>query len=299
MFQKLTISLLLGLLLIGCETSVDSTAETYQLESNNSEIDWLSYTSENFNFSLEYPGAWTVEEDTQDRSYSRSYVFFTSPERIEASKGVEGDQMIKIDGRIKIYENSEDLPNNGENLEFEEWLEAENKYFDGVVEETTVDGEIAYELDGSFIMLEHEGKIYELNFNVPNTDDFVEEREHMLNSFHFLFTEDEEPVATTDSSECNEETCFMDNFKTCESATLSSDLGFAAVTYEILGSKDSGCEVQMLYTKNPNPEWVNQPMNCVLDNGQDFEVAVKPEFEAAIEGKGSCTGPLAEVLQGL
>lgn len=295
MFQKLTFSLLIVLFLTACEQSGSSNVEINQREGEDSELEWSTYTNEDFGFSLELPSAWTAEEDPQ----GRPYVFFTSPERIEASKDVEGDQAVKIDARIKIFESSKDLPNNSNDLELEEWLETENKYFDGGVEETTVDGKIAYELDGSFIMVENEEKIYELNFNVPNTDDFVEEREDMLNSFQFLSTEDEKTVATTDSSKCNEESCFMQNFKTCESAALSSDLGFAAVTYEILGSKDNGCEVQMLYTKNPNPEWVNKLMSCVLDNNQEFEIAIKPEFEAAIEGKGSCTGPLAEVLQGL
>ena len=104
---------------------------------------------------------------------------------------------------------------------------------------------------------------------------------------------------SSNSSSCDEEACFAENFKTCESATMSSDLGFAAVAYEILGATTEGCEVEMVYTKNPNPAWVDQPIACTLDMDADFLPAWQKEFEAAVEGEGNCTGPLTEILKDL
>jgi predicted AlkP superfamily pyrophosphatase or phosphodiesterase len=190
-------------------------------------------------------------------------------------------------------------------LSFESWLKTEDNYFDGPVTETTVDGAIAYKIestdsfDGSedvFTMVEHNGKIYELNFNVPSADDYMEEREHMLDSFQFLSSTNE---TSSNSSSCDEEVCFVENFKTCESATMSADMGFGAVSYEILGATSKGCEVQMVYTKNPNPAWVDQPIVCTLDMDADFLPAWQKEFEAAVEGEGNCTGPLTEILKDL
>jgi hypothetical protein len=78
---------------------------------------------------------------------------------------------------------------------------------------------------------------------------------------------------------------------------MSSDLGFAAVSYSILGQTNEGCEVEMVYTKNPNPAWVDQAIVCTLDTNVDFLTAFQKEFEAAVEGEGNCTGPLAEILR--
>ncbi len=294
--QFISLGLAGSLLLTACEVPInyeqepeDSSEESAALE-ESTEVQWSTYTSEEYGFSVNFPSSWSVEED----SHGRPYLFFTSPERAEATEGVEGTV---IDARIAVYANSEDLPNNDDGLSFETWLETENSYFDGEPMQTTVNGFSGYSMknkglagiESEFIMLEHEGRIYELNFNVPDANDYVEEREHMLDSFQFL--------SSSDSSSCNEESCFMENFKTCEPATLLMDIGFAGAYYEILGSTNGGCEIKMMYTKNPNPAWVNQPMACTLDNSDDFITAFQKEFEAAVEGEGSCTGPLAEILK--
>lgn len=260
---------------------------------------WSTYTSEKYGFVVNFPSMWSVEED----SHERPYIFFTSPERAEADQ--EEDPIV-IDARIIVYATAEELPNNDDGLSFENWIKTEEKYFNGEVEFTTVDGVDAYLINttgfagiaSEFIMVEHEGKIYELNFNVPDANDYTEERQQMLESFQFLASSTNE-TSSTSSSSCNEEVCFVENFNTCESATMSSDLDFAAVSYSILGETNEGCEVEMVYTKNPNPAWVNQPIVCTLDTNVDFLPAWQKEFEAAVQGKGNCTGPLTEILKNL
>lgn len=301
--QLIHLSLAGSLLLTACEVPInyeqstqDSSEEPAETQ-ESTDMEWSTYTSEEYSFSVNFPSTWTVEEDT----HGRPYVFFTSPERAEAG---QEDDPVMIDARIIVYAGSEDLPNNDDRLSFETWTETENTYFDGEPTETTVDGFSGYfmkskgfaNIESEFIMVEHDGRVYELNFNVPDANDYAEEREHMLDSFQFLDSSPSE-TSSTSSSACNDEACFVENFKTCKTATMSEDGGFAAVAYEILGPSNEGCEVEMKFTKNPNPAWVNQPIMCTLDMDADFLTAWQKEFEAAIEGKGSCTGPLVEILQ--
>lgn len=305
--QFITLGLASSLFLTACEVPInyeqslkDSSEETStETEMSTTDTQWSTYTSEKYGFSVNFPKDWDVEEDT----HGRPYVLFTSPERAEAGQVINP---VMIDARIIVYTSSEDLPNNEDGLSFETWIETENTYFDGEPMQTTMNGFSAYSMkskgfaniESEFIMLKHEGRIYELNFNVPDANDYVEEREYMLDSFQFLALSANE-TSTISSSSCNEEACFSESFKTCESATMSSDLDFAAVSYSILGETNEGCEVEMVYTKNPNPTWVDQQIVCTLDANVDFLPAWQKEFEAAVQGKGNCTGPLTEILKNL
>ena len=306
--QFVSLGLAGSLFLTACEVSLngerksqDSSEELAEIQ-ESTDVQWSIYTSEEYSFSVNFPSTWSVEED----SHGRPYVFFTSPERAKAGEGIEGDQMVQIDARIAVYASSEDLPNNKEDLSFEAWLETEDTYFDEEPVRITLDGSNGYlmeskgfaNIESEFIMLEYEGKIYELNFNVADSDDYMEEREHMQSSFQFLASSTNE-TSSTNSNSCNEEACFMENFKTCEFATMSIDVGFGAVAYSILGETHEGCEVEMIYTKNPNPAWVDQPIVCTLDPSVDFTTAFQKEFEAAVQGEGNCTGPLTEILKDL
>jgi len=104
--------------------------------------------------------------------------------------------MIAIDAQITIRDSYLDLPNNDEELSLTDWLAAGNAYFDeGTYTPTTVAGVDSYLVvysdsllgdDYRFIILEHEGRIYQLNFNAPNNDDYVIERNHMMESFGLL-----------------------------------------------------------------------------------------------------------------
>lgn len=152
---------------------------------------WNIYTNETFGFSFEFPSDWFLEDD----SHSRPYVLLTSPERKIAAQDAEGDEIIVIDAKITTYGSYKDLPNNKDELDFKSWLKVEDNYFNGEVTLTTVDGLDAYlihstggirDVENEFIMLEFNGKIYELNFNVPSSNDYLEERDHMLQSFEII-----------------------------------------------------------------------------------------------------------------
>ncbi|MEK7548230.1 MAG: hypothetical protein AAB540_05020, partial [Patescibacteria group bacterium] len=66
--------------------------------------------------------------------------------------------------------------------------------------------------------------------------------------------------------DCGEESCFQQKFADCQPAIMKQDFGFMSVEYKIIGSADGGCEMVYKYLKNPNSEWANKEMTCVLDN---------------------------------
>jgi len=156
---------------------------------------WNIYTNEKYGFSFEYPSDWFLEDD----SHGRPYVLLTSPERKIAAQNAEGDEIVVIDAKITTYNSYKDLPNNKDGLNFESWLKVEDDYFNGEITPITVDDlsaylihstskyrNVDYNFDFEFVMLEHNEKIYQLNFNVPSSNDYLEERDHMLQSFELI-----------------------------------------------------------------------------------------------------------------
>jgi hypothetical protein len=92
-------------------------------------------------------------------------------------------------------------------------------------------------------------------------------------------------------TDCGGMDCFEKKFETCEKATISVEaLPNLVYFYEIVGSKDGGCEVSSKFTANPNPDFVNKAMNCVYDNSQ--------QFAAALQDQSKCSGPLHDLLMG-
>lgn len=116
---------------------------------------------------------------------------------------------------------------------------------------------------------------------------------------YVLDTKDRICPLSASPSTCTTEDCFNNKFESCEETSFSSDVGIAAVEYDILGPNGGDCELSMVYTENINPEWVDQPMTCVLDNDLEFTAALEDQFNAAILGEGTCTGPLADILSQL
>jgi hypothetical protein len=109
---------------------------------------------------------------------------------------------------------------------------------------------------------------------------------------------------TSGSEVCDSEDCFYSAFSDCAPATFSADAGFAAVSYEILGFKASGkCEVSMIYTSNPNPDWVDQMIICSIDSGANFQDAFGDAMTEVVNSPNSahpsCVGPLVTVMRNL
>lgn len=104
-----------------------------------------------------------------------------------------------------------------------------------------------------------------------------------------------DPIITTVT--CGSDaSCMESAFDTCSPATLTSDAGFAAVSYEITGSTSHGCTVTFLYTTNPNPAWVNEPAYCVFDNTLDFITSAQQTIGNAFSTGEGCVGPLIETI---
>jgi hypothetical protein len=100
----------------------------------------------------------------------------------------------------------------------------------------------------------------------------------------------------TTTVNCGEENCFNKKFANCEPATLTSDVGFASVHYEIISPANGGCKMKMKYPTNPNPEWINKEMTCTFDNKLSLEKSVESTFGGVIEGNIICQGPLFNIL---
>lgn len=102
----------------------------------------------------------------------------------------------------------------------------------------------------------------------------------------------------TTTVNCGQDTtCFDEKFATCELAMMTVNMGnWAAMSYEITGLATNGCAVTTIYTINPNPAWVNQPMYCIVDNSKDFETAMQETLNSAINTEGICTGPLNDIM---
>lgn len=107
-------------------------------------------------------------------------------------------------------------------------------------------------------------------------------------------------ITTTISVDCNadgNEACLAKKFAACEPATLLADMGFASFSYEIVGPASGGCKVTVKYPTNPNPEWVNQPMTCTLDNSLEITAALSKQFDILGTSASTCTGPLAVLMK--
>ncbi|MEK6542989.1 MAG: SH3 domain-containing protein [Elusimicrobiota bacterium] len=82
--------------------------------------------------------------------------------------------------------------------------------------------------------------------------------------------------AVTLTSACSTEDCFKDYFKQCKEASVTKTVsGSMVYRYDIVGPKDNACNVKMTYLSNPNTAWVDKQMQCLYDNTQDFEMAIK------------------------
>lgn len=105
-------------------------------------------------------------------------------------------------------------------------------------------------------------------------------------------------VQTTVS--CATQDCFNKDFASCTPASITNSAGgLGAASYKIIGPVTGGCKVTFVYTANPNPAWVNQPMTCTLNDAIDFQTSFQNAFNAVLQGGGNCTGPFVPILKGV
>ena len=85
---------------------------------------------------------------------------------------------------------------------------------------------------------------------------------------------------------------FKIKFNSCQQAKSEYKLSDTMIYYlEIIGPKDGLCEVKSKFTVNPNPEWINKEMTCLLDNSLDYETAVQDMSKCSGELYNLMTNP--------
>lgn len=97
---------------------------------------------------------------------------------------------------------------------------------------------------------------------------------------------------------CADESCFHSAFAACTQATFRTPRVMGAVAeYEILGPDAGGCRVSLIYTDNPNPDWIDKPLEMTLPVGGGFIDTFAAGFQACLDGSAPCSGPLlAQIL---
>jgi len=102
--------------------------------------------------------------------------------------------------------------------------------------------------------------------------------------------EEEEITVVGGITNCNSNIdCFYEKFKNCEKAILTLKiLDNLEYYYEILGPEGCLCKVKSMYTKMPNPDWLNKEMICLYDYSKDFEDVA--------QDNSNCSGPLYELM---
>ena len=91
------------------------------------------------------------------------------------------------------------------------------------------------------------------------------------------------------SSSCGDMACFNQKFSTCAVSNLTlTAMDNLIYYYEILGPKNSSCEVKSRFLANPNPSFIGKDMTCLYDNNIDFETSVADISR--------CQGPLFDSM---
>lgn len=98
-------------------------------------------------------------------------------------------------------------------------------------------------------------------------------------------------------TQCADTACFSQHFSDCDAATYTTEsVAGGQASYQILGSSNAGCRVQMHYTSNPNPTWVDKPLTFVINPGKPFEPQMKKALQTCLiddkPGSYECSGPL-------
>lgn len=232
-----------------------------------------------------FGGAWRYMDRTGEIVLRPTFGSGTSaPDRAESFS--EGLALIYYDGpRQHIY-----ITPSGENADF---LRVERyRWFD---EATSFRGDRARVMvqgHDEFVYIDRAGEVI-----WPRPDragDGTEEGE----------ASDAAPEPEIDT--CGDTACFEAAVVACRPARYrtGSFMGGRAV-YEVRGSDGDGCRLQLTYTANPNPSWVDTPLLFTLGPAEGAgSTSLTPRLRAAVEAcltgtdaaSYRCGGPLAREL---
>ncbi len=97
----------------------------------------------------------------------------------------------------------------------------------------------------------------------------------------------------TTTVDCGSESCFSKKFLNCSPSEMLVS-GFGVFDYNIIGPDQNGCKVKMKFLENPNKDWENKEMICILDIKKDFLQQV--EKNVFLTNNTKCSGELFDLF---
>jgi len=165
------------------QDEVDYTNSTSGSVSDVGEGDYLTYVSEDYGFSIDYPKDWYWDATTAGKLIIMSY---------ETKQALDLGQEAPVEVGVNTYRSVNSLPNNSNKLSLEEWINwsSQNDPTLTGATEVMVDGVTGYQavshgmFDSYVVYVENSGMIYEIyaaNCVLPG----IEEKT-IIDSFKFL-----------------------------------------------------------------------------------------------------------------
>ncbi|MGM0580913.1 MAG: hypothetical protein ACQETL_09560 [Bacteroidota bacterium] len=98
---------------------------------------------------------------------------------------------------------------------------------------------------------------------------------------------------------CLDTECMEEKLKNCETAAFGGRLNRKlGVIYKIKEMKEGGCQLSMVYTHNPNKDWVDKPLYFSIPGEESFSQEVIQKVTDCMEGKDDdCSGPLLDEIE--
>ena len=95
--------------------------------------------------------------------------------------------------------------------------------------------------------------------------------------------------------------CMEEKLTACEPAAFGGRMDRRLeVAYKIVEPAGDQCRISMEYIRNPNDEWIEQPLYFSMDRDADFADTVQEAVKECMEGRTDaydCGGPLLELLE--
>lgn len=150
--------------------------------------------------------------------------------------------------------------------------------------------------DGFTVYLNQGNDVYIINYNIGLKEEasFPNLFQVLVDSFEFVapqpvsldyeklilglglgLTIDQTKVTTKIS--CGGESCLNEALLECNAGTTAEFKLTESVTYkyEVMGSKEGGCEVKLSFIAHPNPDWQGKTMNCIYNRTKGFVESVQ------------------------
>ena len=104
-------------------------------------------------------------------------------------------------------------------------------------------------------------------------------------------------------TDCDDEACFIEQAADCKKNTrfLTAKFAGAQVRYSIMGAYKGRCDIRMVYTQHPDPEWVDLSMGFVIDPEGDIDMQIKSAVAGCLGGDDAqwlCGGSLFDMVTG-